>query len=74
LCGIGLPLLKLAFKGPKYVINEITAITEELKVAMLLTGCATLADLKKCPLIITGETKEILQQRGFDLTELRLRR
>jgi len=74
LCGIGLPLLKLAFKGPKYVINEITAITEELKVAMFLTGCATLADLKRCPLIIIGETKEILQQRGFDLTELQIRR
>src|SRR5660397_238031 len=74
LCGIGLPLLKLAIKGPEDVISEITAITEELKVAMLLTGCRTLADLKRCPLIITGETKEILQQRGFDLTELQTRR
>jgi isopentenyl-diphosphate delta-isomerase len=74
LCGIGLPLLKLAIKGPEDVISEITAITEELKVAMLLTGCRTLADLKRCPLLITGETKEILQQRGFDLTELQTRR
>jgi isopentenyl-diphosphate delta-isomerase len=74
LCGIGLPLLKLAITGPENVISEIKAITEELKVAMLLTGCRTLADLKRCPLIITGETKEILQQRGFNLTELQTRR
>jgi isopentenyl-diphosphate delta-isomerase len=74
LCGIGLPLLKLAIKGPENVISEIKAITEELKVAMLLTGCRTLDELKRCPLIITGETKEILQQRGFDLTKLQTRR
>jgi isopentenyl-diphosphate delta-isomerase len=57
-----------------FVISEIKAITEELKVAMLLTGCRTLDELKRCPLIITGETKEILQQRGFDLTKLQTRR
>jgi isopentenyl-diphosphate delta-isomerase len=74
LCGIGLPLLKLAIEGPENVISEITTITEELKVAMLLTGCRTLADLKRCSLIISGETKEILQQRGFNLTELQTRR
>jgi isopentenyl-diphosphate Delta-isomerase len=74
LCGIGLPLLKSAFKGPKYVESEILAITEELKVAMFLTGCRTLADLKRCPLIITGETEQMLRQRGFDLAELQVRR
>jgi isopentenyl diphosphate isomerase/L-lactate dehydrogenase-like FMN-dependent dehydrogenase len=41
---------------------------------MLLTGCRTLDELKRCPLIITGETKETLQQRGFDLTKLQTRR
>jgi isopentenyl-diphosphate delta-isomerase len=74
LCGIGLPLLKSAFRGPKYVENEILSLVEELKVAMFLTGCRKLADLKRCPLIIAGETEQMLRQRGFDLAELSVRR
>jgi isopentenyl-diphosphate delta-isomerase len=74
LCGIGLPLLKPAFKGTKYVLSEIMAVVEELKVAMFLTGCKTLPDLKQCPLVITGETGQILEQRGFNLNEFQLRR
>jgi isopentenyl-diphosphate delta-isomerase len=74
LCGIGLPLLKQAFKGSERVQSEVSAVVEELKVAMFLTGCRRLSDLKQCPLIITGETRQILQQRGFDLAELQARR
>jgi len=69
-----LPLLKPAFKGTKYVLSEITAVVEELKVAMFLTGCNRLADLKQRPVVITGETRQILQQRGFNLDELQVRR
>jgi isopentenyl-diphosphate delta-isomerase len=69
-----LPLLKPAFKGTKYVLSEIMAVVEELKVAMFLTGCKTLPDLQQCPLVITGETGQILQQRGFNLAELQVRR
>ncbi|HYB58989.1 MAG TPA: type 2 isopentenyl-diphosphate Delta-isomerase [Candidatus Acidoferrales bacterium] len=74
LCGVGLPLLRLAFEGPESVINEIAAINEELRVAMFLTGCRTLAELKTRPLIITGKTKEMLQQRGFNVADLQVRR
>jgi isopentenyl-diphosphate delta-isomerase len=74
LCGIGLPLLRPAFKGTESVVSEIMAVVEELKVAMFLTGCKRLSDLKRCPLVITGETRQILQQRGFDLAELQVRR
>jgi isopentenyl-diphosphate Delta-isomerase len=56
------------------VINEIAAINEELRVAMFLTGCKTLGDLKTRPLIITGKTKEMLEQRGFNVAELQARR
>jgi len=56
------------------VINEIAAINEELRVAMFLTGCRTLAELKTRPLIITGKTKEMLQQRGFNVADLQVRR
>jgi len=70
LCGMGLPLLKPALQGPKEVTSEIRAVVEELKVAMFLTGCRTLTDLKTRPLIITGETRQVLQQRGFNLMKL----
>jgi isopentenyl-diphosphate Delta-isomerase len=56
------------------VLSEITAFVEELKVAMFLTGCKKLTDLKQRPLVITGETRQILQQRGFNLAELQVRR
>ncbi|HYA32488.1 MAG TPA: type 2 isopentenyl-diphosphate Delta-isomerase [Candidatus Bathyarchaeia archaeon] len=74
LCGIGLPLLKPALKGSKFVINEVMAVLEELKVAMFLTGCQKLPDLTQCPLVVIGETRQILQQRGFDLIKLQARR
>ncbi|MGZ4931466.1 MAG: type 2 isopentenyl-diphosphate Delta-isomerase [Halobacteriota archaeon] len=74
LCGMGLPLLKPALKSPAHVINEIKAVIEELKVAMFLTGCKTLGDLTATPLIITGETAQTLQLRGFNLMTLQKRR
>ncbi len=74
LCGIGLPLLKPALNGPDHVIKEIKAVVEELKVAMFLTGCKALIDLRDVPLIITGETAQALQLREFKLTGLHERR
>ncbi|MGZ4929670.1 MAG: type 2 isopentenyl-diphosphate Delta-isomerase [Halobacteriota archaeon] len=74
LCGVGLPLLKSALNGSSHVIKEISAIVEELKVAMFLTGCKTLGDLTSTPLIITGETAQWLQLRGFNLIKLQERR
>ncbi len=74
LCGIGLPLLKPALNGPNHVIKEIEVIVEELKVAMFLTGCKALNDLRNAPLIITGETAQALQLREYDLSRLHERR
>lgn len=74
LCGMGLPLLKPALNGSMHVINEINAIVEELKVAMFLTGCKALDDLMSTPLVITGETAQTLQLRGFNLIRLQERR
>ncbi len=74
LSGMGLPLLKPALKSSTHVINEINAVIEELKVAMFLTGCKTLTDLMKAPLIITGETAQALLARGFNVMALERRR
>ncbi|MDD1720532.1 MAG: type 2 isopentenyl-diphosphate Delta-isomerase [Euryarchaeota archaeon] len=74
LCGIGLPLLKPALNGSVHVINEISSVVEELKVAMFLTGSTELDDLRSTPLIITGETAQTLQLRGFNLMRPQERR
>lgn len=66
LCGIALPLVAPALKGQKDVVDKLTVITEELKVAMFLTGCRTVEELGNSPVIITGKTKEFLEQRGFE--------
>jgi isopentenyl-diphosphate Delta-isomerase len=39
---------------------------EELKAAMFLCGCRTVEEISKVPVVITGNTKEYLDQRGFD--------
>ncbi len=66
LCGIALPLVAPALKGQKDVIEKLNLIVEELKVAMFLSGCRTLRELGDAPVVITGNTKEFLEQRGFE--------
>ncbi len=67
LCSAALPFLKPALKNANAdkVIEKIKEMGEELKVAMFLTGCKTVAELKEEEVIITGKTKEIAEQRGF---------
>ena len=66
LCGIALPLVIPALKGRQEVVDVLRKITEELKVAMFLVGCPIIEDLSNAQLIMTGETREALEQRGFD--------
>ncbi len=63
LCGIALPLLKPATKSAKAVEEKLIQIVGELKTAMFLTGSADLNALKKAELVITGKTREWIQQR-----------
>jgi isopentenyl-diphosphate delta-isomerase len=65
--GMALPFLKAANKGEKEVEALVKAFYEELKTAMFLTGCHTLSDLKKIPIVITGYSQEWLMQRGIEL-------
>jgi len=62
-----LPFLKLAMEGVSAdkVIKKIEEMGEELKIAMFLTGCKTTMDLKEAEVVITGKTREIMEQRGF---------
>ena len=65
-CGVALPLVAPALKGQKDVVEKLTLIIEELRAAMFLCGCRTVEEISKVPVVITGTTKEYLDQRGFD--------
>jgi isopentenyl-diphosphate delta-isomerase len=64
--GIALPLLKDAYTGHQAVINKLNKFNEELRVAMFLVGASNIAELRKSDLIIKGDTKEWLNERGFE--------
>ncbi|MBU7044417.1 MAG: type 2 isopentenyl-diphosphate Delta-isomerase [Theionarchaea archaeon] len=65
-CGIALPALKWAVRGESMLQSMLKKLIQELKITMFLCGCSTLEELKKAPLIITGKTREFLQERGYD--------
>ncbi len=66
LSGVALPLVAPALKGQKDVVDKLTVIIEELKVGMFLSGCRNIEELGNSPVVITGKTKEFLEQRGFE--------
>ncbi len=64
--GMALPLLKEAYIGHKAVEARIEEFKESLKVAMFLVGAKNVKELRKCDLLIKGETGEWLKDRGFN--------
>jgi isopentenyl-diphosphate delta-isomerase len=74
LCGIALPLVAPALKGQKDVVDKLAMVIEELKVAMFLSGCRTVEELGNAPAVITGKTKEFLEQRGFETSRFARKR
>jgi isopentenyl-diphosphate delta-isomerase len=66
LVGMGFPFLKAASEGEESLRAFLDQFLAELRVAMQLTGAATLADLRRTPVVVTGATREWLDQRGFD--------
>jgi len=72
--GLASPLLKDAVQGAKRVMESLNKLISELKIAMFLTGCKTIEDLKRAPVVITGWTSEWLTARGFKLEAYARRR
>jgi isopentenyl-diphosphate delta-isomerase len=68
LIGMGFPFLKAAAESESAVRDFLEQFLAELRVAMQLTGCATIADLRQAPVLVTGATREWLALRGFDET------
>ena len=76
LCSAALPFLKPAMEhlSADKVVEKIREMSEELKVAMFLTGCKTPRELKDAEVMVTGKTREIMEQRGvFDRVTRRKR-
>lgn len=64
----GLPVYLLINKGRAVLEKYIEATEKELRSIMLMTGSATIRELQKTPLVITGFTAEWMQRRGLDPT------
>ncbi|MCC7553434.1 MAG: type 2 isopentenyl-diphosphate Delta-isomerase [Methanobacteriaceae archaeon] len=64
--GIALPMLQNAYLGHESIIEYINKFNDSLKIAMFLVGANNLEELKNSNLVIKGETKEWLQERGFN--------
>ncbi|AGN17111.1 MULTISPECIES: type 2 isopentenyl-diphosphate Delta-isomerase [Methanobrevibacter] len=64
--GMALPFLKAAYKGHDAIVDYVNKFNESLKLAMFLVGARSIKDLKESDLVIRGETKEWLNDRGFN--------
>lgn len=73
MAGMAGAALKAAVKGEKECSAFLAQVLDELRTAMLLTGCATLRDCPKVPLIATGPTAEWLRALGHDPAALGMR-
>ncbi|MEH7331394.1 type 2 isopentenyl-diphosphate Delta-isomerase [Neobacillus drentensis] len=56
----------LVDQGVDSLMGEIETLHKEMIMIMTALGAKTIADLKRIPLIITGETCQWLNQRGID--------
>ena len=65
LVGMGFPFLKAAAESESAVRVFLDQFITELRVAMQLTGSASVAALQHAPVVVTGATREWLDLRGF---------
>ncbi len=65
--GIGFPFLKAASESYEKVCELLETLIAELKVAMQLSGAASSAQMRETDIVITGETRDWLTLRGFEV-------
>ncbi len=71
LVGVALPALKAAALGKKVVVEFLREFITELKVAMFLTGCKRVEDLRGAQVVVTGKTRDWLLARGVNPNKLK---
>lgn len=65
--GLAGSFLKTAMhEGETQLIRDIQALYEDLAMMMTALGAENLAELQKCPAVITGELAQYLSVRGFN--------
>jgi isopentenyl-diphosphate delta-isomerase len=66
LVGMGFPFLKAASESYEKVCELLETTITQLKVAMQLSGAATIQQLRETDVVVTGATREWLSLRGFE--------
>ncbi|HJJ58046.1 MAG TPA: type 2 isopentenyl-diphosphate Delta-isomerase [Methanocorpusculum sp.] len=61
-CGMAKELLSPALEGKDALMNRLSAIVNELKAVMFLTGAKTIPDLQKVRYYLTGVVREMTQE------------
>lgn len=60
--GMAGALLECAIQGPDNIIERLEGVIHELKVTMFLTGSRNISELKREELVMTGKTREWVDQ------------
>jgi isopentenyl-diphosphate delta-isomerase len=68
LVGVAFPFLKAASESFEAVCELTEGLIAELKVAMQLSGAASVADMRSVDVVVSGETYHWLRLRGFEET------
>jgi isopentenyl-diphosphate delta-isomerase len=63
--GVGRPLLQAALRGEQSVEAWINDFELELRTAVFLSGVRRAVDLRRATVVITGESKQWLEQLGY---------
>lgn len=72
--GIAAPCLQvLQTQGIEALIEYLHELQFEIRCVMLLTGCASVKELRHKPVIITGRTEQWLEKRGIDTARFAIR-
>ncbi|RLE66814.1 MAG: type 2 isopentenyl-diphosphate Delta-isomerase [Thermoprotei archaeon] len=72
LAGVALPVLRSYSNGGVEGVEEyLRKLIDELKITMFLTGCSSLRDLRRIPLVVSSRFNEWLKQRKIDLDFIR---
>jgi isopentenyl-diphosphate delta-isomerase len=66
LAGAALPFLAPATEGPSEVADALRVYERAFRTAMFLTASKRVSDLRSAPIVVSGRTRETLEQRGFD--------
>lgn len=63
--GLGRPVLEAALRDDSGAVDEMAMFIDELRLAILLTGCASIGDMRAHRPVITGHTATWASQRGL---------